>query len=360
MRVLRIIMIVLATMMVAFLLWNLTLSGTYEASISKQIDASAGDISREINDFENWTDWATFLNRDSSLTITTSTPSAGTRAWVTWSTEAGPGGRMEMLEANDTAFEILMIFQGFKAAHSQITLQAEEASTTVSWSITGELPFYARFMKESFQEIVRNDLNQSLGNLSDYFIGETTPQLDGVDESMEGLQSEDSLVSASTDSTHAVGSSAVREKEEGNRKFVYSILEGTPRELQKDRVLKSFESVREFLGEKSIGAPMVVAYDEIDPVHQYMRLFVGTVVNETRRPRQDDLHVMDLPAATYLEFDDNSEDITVSNHAELDSYLKNHGFHLHGTIIRVWNDPNKTDCTLCYPVQSIGNVISAH
>lgn len=169
MRTLRIVMIVLATMMVAFLLWNLTLNSDFQVKAEADVNTTSEEVFEHVNDLRNWEAWSQYLRRDTAMTITYSNPSAGERAWVRWKMQAGPSGRLEILTATPDSLQFSVSMPGLDAQTSTMVLSQKGEQTHITWSIKGKLPFYARFMKSGFENIWKNDLQKSLNTLTEEF-----------------------------------------------------------------------------------------------------------------------------------------------------------------------------------------------
>ncbi|NVK29181.1 MAG: SRPBCC family protein [Flavobacteriia bacterium] len=168
MRTLKIVMLVTSAMMISFLIWNLTLSGGFETSTELDFTQSPSEIYTEMNDLSTWTEWSQNLRRDTNMTIHVSDPSIGERAWVNWKMVEGPGGRMEITKTQPTEIDLMISLQGLDALDSRIQITETESGSKILWSVDGELPFYARFMKSGFEKTVREDFEKSLANLKTY------------------------------------------------------------------------------------------------------------------------------------------------------------------------------------------------
>ncbi len=165
MRTMKIAMIVMSTMMVAFLLWNLTLSGDYKSVATAEFDVSANALHDEFADLRNWEDWTTFLQRDSNMTVIFSSPSSGERAYMDWKMESGAGGRLEIEKTSADSVQYLLSLPGWAASRATAKVEEMESGSKLTWTVRGELPFYARFMRRTFEKMIREDFERSLDNL---------------------------------------------------------------------------------------------------------------------------------------------------------------------------------------------------
>ncbi len=168
MRTLKIFIIVTSSMMVGFLLWNLTLSSDYKVVVEKELTAGTDEVYSEMNDLQNWQEWAAYLRRDSTKSIVYSEPSFGERAWVEWKLQGNYGGRLEIVSSTDTSISLELSFTGATASKSTIDLAKSEVGTKVTWTAYGELPFFARFAKGSLEKTINQDFKTTLTNLDEH------------------------------------------------------------------------------------------------------------------------------------------------------------------------------------------------
>lgn len=162
MRVLRIFVVVLVFMLIGFLLWNLTLSSDYRASASVTTGLDAGTVMDEVSDLKNWPEWTTFLQRDTTMVIDFSDPANGERAWLSWASPDGTTGRLEITGVREREIELLITFQGFSAASGKIQVTERDRGSQIQWDLHGTLPFYTRFMKTRFEEMISRDFEKTL------------------------------------------------------------------------------------------------------------------------------------------------------------------------------------------------------
>lgn len=168
MRALKILIIVSSSLMVAFLLWNLTLSSEYSIEVKQQINAEPSEIKEQLTDLENWKNWATYLKRDSTKAVSFSTPSMGENAWVEWRlNEQSGGGRLEILEIEEGEMYLAISLSGFSTVDCQMMWEETAEGTILTWTAKGELPFFARFAKSRFKDVIAEDFKASMTNLAE-------------------------------------------------------------------------------------------------------------------------------------------------------------------------------------------------
>lgn len=351
MRTLRIVMIVLATMMVAFLLWNLTLTGTYEAVAEADIPADSPTIRSYTEDLQRWEEWSTYLRRDTSLELTFSTPSSGERAWVSWKSVSGPGGRMEIMKVGDDKIEYLLTFQGFQGAKSLMKFTPGEENTHIRWSITGELPFYARFMKSGFENIVKTDLDRSLSQLNSIITSGSLPDTSEENPMQAG---DDSMNEASESETPEGEVAVISEGQWEAHHFYYIAIESSIVELPWSKLTAAYDEVQEFLGEPAANAPLFIMYDVYDDKHDYTRIHAG-IIADIDLPQSSVRVKSDLiRQGIYIE-SEVSGDLRNMNYGseKLDEHMQLHGYRMQGQICeRIILNPDMTPARrfVRYPV----------
>lgn len=352
MRTIRIITIVLATMMVAFFLWNLTLSGTYKAEISVHMDASSKEIRSEMNNLKSWENWATFLKSDTTLTVLYSTPSQGERAWISWTGVGNTGGRMEIIHLDSLQTELLISLNGFKGARSFITFTPKEEYTTLAWTVEGELPFYARFMKAGFEKRVSSDLIESTTELNRILVNQRLPKMDVLNP-LEDISS-----TGISDTTSKEDTTTIPQMIEHNLEdeyFFYESIETKWSKVTLTECLAVFDELKSHLAENAINVPMVIQYDTFDPTRDYVKLNVG-ITMKSKEGINPKVKISVLPGGQYIQHQYQTRSLELHpGSQELDQYLQAHGFHMHGKVlelVRFDAQSDKQTIHIRYPVIS--------
>lgn len=166
MRALKILIIVTSSIMVAFLLWNLTLSPEYGVTVEQEIQAEPSVVADEVSNLDNWQKWATYLQRDSTKSISYSTPSTGANAWVEWKLKDQSGGRLEFRSIEDDRINFVVSLSNFSAVECTMRWESTGNGTSLIWEANGELPFFARFAKGRFKDMIAADFKTTLENLA--------------------------------------------------------------------------------------------------------------------------------------------------------------------------------------------------
>jgi carbon monoxide dehydrogenase subunit G len=135
------IIIGVAVVIVAVLVFAATRPGSFYVQRSAVIKAKPEKIFALINDFHNWDSWSPNDMNDSSIKRTYSGPASGTGAISDWdSSGRGGKGHMEILEsAPPTKISVMVDFAKPIKAHNlnEFALEPAGDSTRVTWSIKG-------------------------------------------------------------------------------------------------------------------------------------------------------------------------------------------------------------------------------
>lgn len=139
---------------------------------SAVIAAPADAIFPNINSFKTWDNWSPWAKLDPNAKNTFEGPEAGVGSALRWegNNEVG-AGKMTILESQPNSHvKIKLDFEKPFASTSvaDFTLQPEAGGTRVSWTMTGERPFIARFMCTLFRadEMVGKMFEKGLANLA--------------------------------------------------------------------------------------------------------------------------------------------------------------------------------------------------
>lgn len=332
MRVLKIVMIVLSTMMVAFLIWNLTLSGEYHTQTEIEINNTPEDIHEYLNNLEAWQEWATYLNRDTTLNIQYSSPSQGNRAWVSWQApNEGYGGRLEIMNSTDREVEYLITFKGFEPATSTFIIgdQNEEGTVNVTWSISGELPFYARFMTGAFENMVITDFKESLSNLKRYAEGPSVNEIE-QERIIDSLRAHTEADSIAAFENHR---DFIKEEFWKDNHYYFAEVESALSELTWENISSAFEEVREYVGESSANEPMYIRHTIYDEKHDYVKIQIGIITEIDLPQRSRTVKSEYLSSSEFIE--KHIENTSILNHfnQELEDYSKENNLRVKGIIM---------------------------
>lgn len=352
--------------MLAFFVWNLTLSGTYKAEASIEIDASSTRIHEHLDNLNTWTNWSTFLRRDTSITLQFSTPSQGERAWISWKNSNQTGGRLEILKDDSLSLDYLITLDGIKGAKMNITIVPSEERSTVKWTAEGELPFYARFMKNQFEKTVSQDFEKSLSQLSTLLVNGSLPSTDELnreDVLSETNEMENEIEEATDSLANAEMMSSIMEGQWESGTFYYKQVESTIHQLSWEKMVRSYEEVRDYLGESGFKQSMFIKYDVYDEKHDYVMLYVGIIADVDLPRNSRDIHTELIHHRNYIERKQSDmESILHYGDNEMDEYLNAHGYQMHGRVFErfILDDSMKPKASFVrYPIISASDAITS-
>jgi uncharacterized protein YndB with AHSA1/START domain len=135
------IIIGVAVVIVAILVFAATRPSTFYVQRSADIKAKPEKIFALINDFHNWDSWSPNDMADSTIKRTYTGPASGQGAISDWDSSGRAGkGHMEIMESvPPTKISVMVDFAKPIKAHNlnEFTLEPAGDSTRVTWSIKG-------------------------------------------------------------------------------------------------------------------------------------------------------------------------------------------------------------------------------
>lgn len=124
-----------------------------------------------ISDFHNWTKWSPWEHLDPAMQRTFAGPASGKGAIYTWKGNSDVGeGRMEItdLAAPNKVIIKLDFIDPFESSNvTEFTLAPQGDSTTVTWNMTGPMPFISKIMSvfASMDGMIGPDFEKGLGKM---------------------------------------------------------------------------------------------------------------------------------------------------------------------------------------------------
>jgi len=139
---------------------------------SATLAAPPADVFAQINDFHKWQAWSPWAKLDPNAKSTFEGPESGKGAVFGWSGNSEVGeGKMTITES--TPNERIKMQLDFakpyaNTSYSEFILKPEGAGTNVTWTMTGERPFFARAMCILFNadKMVGDMFEKGLANLN--------------------------------------------------------------------------------------------------------------------------------------------------------------------------------------------------
>jgi uncharacterized protein YndB with AHSA1/START domain len=123
---------------------------TFRVRRSVAINAPPEKIFPLINDFKAWSAWSPYENKDPAMKRTYSSATSGKGATYAWVGDSNVGaGNMEITEASaPTRLALNLNMTSPIEAHNVVdfSLAPGGSSTTVTWSMRGEVPYCAKII----------------------------------------------------------------------------------------------------------------------------------------------------------------------------------------------------------------------
>ena len=165
------ILIGLAVVLVVLVLIIALQPSHYRVERSATMNAPAGAVFAQVNDFHRWNAWSPWAKLDPSMKQTFEGAPAGTGAVYTWAGNKDVGeGRMTITEThpNDLIKIKLEFMKPFAATNAtDFTFKPQGNQTTVTWTMSGDKNFVAKafsiFM--NMDKMVGGDFEKGLAQL---------------------------------------------------------------------------------------------------------------------------------------------------------------------------------------------------
>jgi hypothetical protein len=162
----------LAGLVAAFLIFAATRPDTYHVERSTKIAASADTIFAEVNDFRAFPAWSPWQKRDPAMKTTISTPSTGVGATYAWEGNKEVGkGKMTLTESQAPTHtkERLEFLEPFASvADTGFNIKPEGAgASTITWYMDGKSNFMGKVMGVfmDMDKMIGKDFEEGLTNL---------------------------------------------------------------------------------------------------------------------------------------------------------------------------------------------------
>ena len=147
---LKIILLAVAVIVVAFLVVAMMQSAEFRVTRSVTISAPAPSVFALVNEMHNWEKWNPWQKVDPAMKVTFSGPPAGVGAGYDWVGNKDVGeGRLGIIESrpSDLVRLKLEFLKPFKAVNeAEFTFRPEGKGTVVTWSMAGTNNFIGKAM----------------------------------------------------------------------------------------------------------------------------------------------------------------------------------------------------------------------
>ena len=164
------ILIGLAVLIAAILLFATTKPNTFHFERATTINAPVEEIQPLIADFRKWSQWSPWEKLDPDMKRTFSGTGHGPGAIYEWQGNSDVGsGRLEIVAATSTDVQIQLDFLEPMATSNttRFLLRPSSNTTEVIWSMDGQMPYMSKLMTVfvSMDSLLREDFEQGLADL---------------------------------------------------------------------------------------------------------------------------------------------------------------------------------------------------
>jgi hypothetical protein len=165
------IVIVVAVLIAAVLIYAATRPDMFVVQRTTRIKAAPDKIYPFINDFHLWGQWSPWENKDPAMKRTFSGAQNGTGAVYAWEGNKNVGsGRMEIVETSPSSRVTIKLdfIKPFEARNiAEFTFAPSADATQVKWAMRGPLPLFGKVMHLfiNMDRMVGKDFDIGLANL---------------------------------------------------------------------------------------------------------------------------------------------------------------------------------------------------
>jgi hypothetical protein len=145
--------VVIAAAVAGFLVFVGSRPNSFRLERSVTINAPPDGPFALVNDFHEWARWSPFENIDEDLKRSYSGAESGRGAIYGWEGKKAGAGRMEIVESTPASKIVIQLdfSKPFEAHNTALfTFVPQGATTTVTWTMTGPMPFLNKAMSLFF------------------------------------------------------------------------------------------------------------------------------------------------------------------------------------------------------------------
>ncbi|SMO66098.1 effector-binding domain-containing protein [Saccharicrinis carchari] len=170
-KVLIIIAIVLAVVVGSAAIWLWTLEGAYDVKRSITVNKANADVFYLVQDFNEWTSWSPWLCMEPDAKVIITGKGNKVNDQYTWSGELVGEGTITHLKVEpgksieqDITFIEPMESSAFVYWEFN---SVNDSTTSVTWGMKGEMPFFFRFMTKMMEPLIGMDYERGLKMLKE-------------------------------------------------------------------------------------------------------------------------------------------------------------------------------------------------
>lgn len=162
------ILVILALILAAPLVYLATLDGTYEVRRSLLMSVDRLTVFNKIRDFRSWAEWSPWLMHEPDTRLEFSETPDQEGGWYRWDGKRVGAGKLThvRIESPGRIEERIEFLRPFKSVNSVWwEFEQKEGQTEVSWNMKGTMPFLFRFMTPMMSLMIGKDYELGLAML---------------------------------------------------------------------------------------------------------------------------------------------------------------------------------------------------
>lgn len=143
MRIIKYIFLLLLLSLVALSIFIATQKGDFQVERSKIINSPKASVYNYVNDFRNWSDFASWTNNNTDIQTNFSQNSIGKGAYYSWESNDGKGKIHTIaVKENDSIYQT----SDFDGNISKVSWRFKDTigGTKVSWTTKGKMSFFSK------------------------------------------------------------------------------------------------------------------------------------------------------------------------------------------------------------------------
>jgi len=164
-----IILLIIAVLIFALLLWLWMQPANYEVVRRRVIKVKPEQVYPLVADFKHWASWSPWVMHEPNATLEFSENTDVTDSWYTWQGRHIGAGKMvhKTLVENESIEQDLTFYRPMKS-NSQVYWRFNSVGehTEVTWGMRGKMPFLFRWMSKLMDGFVGKDYEMGLAQLA--------------------------------------------------------------------------------------------------------------------------------------------------------------------------------------------------
>lgn len=187
MRILKYIFLLLVLVFVALCVYISTNESAYNVNQKITIQLPKSTLFNYVNDYKNWNEFNSALQKDSTTKIDYSKIAVGVGATMDWKNEHTFGSIKTIFTAQNDSISQKVDWRG-NPLKSQWHFNETSKGTEVTWTVSGKFDFqekFYQFFSKGVDSEIKETLAQSLKNLNDLL----TKEINDYSITIEGIQS---------------------------------------------------------------------------------------------------------------------------------------------------------------------------